>query len=87
MSSGVLFQVVLIVSGNLSFLNWLTLVPAVMSFDDKTLGCLFSVATRRRVIDIQYDWKTRRKPISESLSGLFEGIQYMNNATGNKLQI
>ncbi|CAI8055772.1 Lipase maturation factor 1 [Geodia barretti] len=59
----VLFQVVLIVSGNLSFLNWLTLVPAVMSFDDKTLGCLFSVATRRRVIDIQYDWKTRRKPI------------------------
>ena len=78
MFSGVLFQVVLIVSGNLSFLNWLTLVPAVMSFDDKTLGCLFSVATRRRVIDVQYDWKTRKKPISESLSGLFVYIRHFS---------
>jgi hypothetical protein len=30
----VLFQVVLIVSGNLSFLNWLTIVPALACFDD-----------------------------------------------------
>ena len=30
----VLFQIVLIVSGNLSFLNWLTIVPALACFDD-----------------------------------------------------
>ncbi|HTD41104.1 MAG TPA: lipase maturation factor family protein [Mucilaginibacter sp.] len=30
----VLFQVVLIVSGNLSFLNWLTVLPALACFDD-----------------------------------------------------
>ena len=30
----VLFQITLILSGNLSFLNWLTLVPALACFDD-----------------------------------------------------
>ena len=30
----VLFQVILILSGNLSFLNWLTIVPALACFDD-----------------------------------------------------
>jgi hypothetical protein len=32
------FQVILILSGNLSFLNWLTIVPAVACFDDSLLG-------------------------------------------------
>jgi hypothetical protein len=30
----ILFQLVLIVSGNLSFLNWLTIIPALACFDD-----------------------------------------------------
>jgi len=30
----VLFQVVIILSGNLSFLNWLTIIPALACFDD-----------------------------------------------------
>lgn len=33
-----LFQVLLIVSGNLSFLNWLTLVPVLACFDDGLLA-------------------------------------------------
>ncbi|XP_066131474.1 lipase maturation factor 1 isoform X2 [Saccopteryx bilineata] len=37
----ILFQVVLIVSGNLSFLNWLTIVPSIACFDDATVGLLF----------------------------------------------
>jgi Lipase maturation factor len=37
----VLFQVLLIVSGNLSFLNWLTLTVAVACFDDLSLARLF----------------------------------------------
>ncbi|KAM7091252.1 lipase maturation factor 1 isoform 3-T3 [Ciconia maguari] len=38
----ILFQVLLIVSGNLSFLNWLTIVPSIACFDDASLGFLFS---------------------------------------------
>lgn len=37
----------IIVSGNLSFLNWLTIVPAIFSFDDLHLAGLFSRADRR----------------------------------------
>ncbi|XP_004604493.2 lipase maturation factor 1 [Sorex araneus] len=36
-----LFQVILILSGNLSFLNWLTMVPSIACFDDAALGFLF----------------------------------------------
>lgn len=36
-------------SGNLSFLNWLTVVPALFSFDDLHLLWLFSPRTRCRI--------------------------------------
>lgn len=36
----VAFQIMLILSGNLSFLNWLTIVPALACFDDRALGRL-----------------------------------------------
>ncbi|XP_042720471.1 lipase maturation factor 1 isoform X2 [Lagopus leucura] len=38
----ILFQVLLIISGNLSFLNWLTIVPSIACFDDRSLAFLFS---------------------------------------------
>ncbi|XP_053326884.1 lipase maturation factor 1 [Spea bombifrons] len=38
----ILFQVALILSGNLSFLNWLTIVPSLACFDDASLSFLFS---------------------------------------------
>ena len=41
------FQAVLISSGNLSFLNWLTMVPAIACLDDAFLGPLFSSTTQR----------------------------------------
>ncbi|XP_039205695.1 lipase maturation factor 1 isoform X2 [Crotalus tigris] len=37
----ILFQVLLIISGNLSFLNWLTIVPSIACFDDASLGIWF----------------------------------------------
>jgi hypothetical protein len=37
----IVFQAVLIASGNLSFLNWLTIVPALACFDDRVLVRLF----------------------------------------------
>lgn len=36
-SAFIAFQIFLIVSGNLSFLNWLTIVPAIACFDDDAL--------------------------------------------------
>jgi hypothetical protein len=41
-----IFQVVLISSGNLSFLNWLTVVPAITCLDDSMISCLFSAKWR-----------------------------------------
>jgi hypothetical protein len=42
----VVFQVLLILSGNLSFLNWLTLTIAVACFDDGLLGRLLPPRAR-----------------------------------------
>lgn len=50
-------QVVLILSGNLSFLNWLTILPAIYCFDDLSLRWLFSSKSRQRVIEIQQEEK------------------------------
>ena len=47
------FQVVIIVGGNLSFLNWLTILPAIMCFDDRALASLFPCSTRDEVLAIQ----------------------------------
>ncbi|XP_077102117.1 lipase maturation factor 1 isoform X1 [Siphateles boraxobius] len=51
----ILFQVVLIISGNLSFLNWLTIVPSLACFDDAALAFLFrrSGGARKTLLEIQ----------------------------------
>ncbi|XP_047466015.1 lipase maturation factor 1 [Mugil cephalus] len=51
----ILFQVVLIVSGNLSFLNWLTIVPSLACFDDVSLGFWFrsGAGAKKAVLEIQ----------------------------------
>jgi len=38
----ILFQCLIIASGNLSFLNWLTLLPAVFCFDDAFISKIFT---------------------------------------------
>jgi Lipase maturation factor len=45
----VTFQIVLILSGNLAFLNWLTLIPALACFDDTAMMRLLPEKTRARV--------------------------------------
>ncbi|KAK8400889.1 hypothetical protein O3P69_002566 [Scylla paramamosain] len=50
----IMFQVILIISGNLSFLNWLTIVPSLAYFDDRWYAGLFSQATRQRVAHLQH---------------------------------
>ncbi|XP_078794145.1 lipase maturation factor 1 [Oryzias latipes] len=58
----ILFQVVLILSGNLSFLNWLTIVPSLACFDDASLGFLFPSGTRQKVLQIQKEHAAGRGP-------------------------
>ncbi|XP_056901267.1 lipase maturation factor 1 isoform X1 [Takifugu flavidus] len=58
----ILFQVVLIVSGNLSFLNWLTIVPSLACFDDASLGFLFGSRARKEVLEIQHEAAAGRTP-------------------------
>ncbi|TRY83762.1 hypothetical protein DNTS_025256, partial [Danionella cerebrum] len=50
-------QLVLIISGNLSFLNWLTIVPSLSCFDDAALAFLFprSGTVRQTLVKIQSD--------------------------------
>jgi len=43
------WQIILIISGNLSFLNWLTIVPALALFDDRFYSWLFSKETNKKV--------------------------------------
>jgi hypothetical protein len=44
----VLFQLILILGGNLSFLNWLTIVPALACFDDSFWARIFPAVLVRR---------------------------------------
>jgi len=45
----ILFQITLILSGNLSFLNWLTLIPPILCLNDNFLSFLFSAETISQV--------------------------------------
>jgi len=54
------FQVMLISSGNLSFLNWLTIAPALACFDDSLLSRLFP-ARARAFIDARVSSATTPK--------------------------
>uniref|UniRef100_A0A8C9V6P8 Lipase maturation factor n=1 Tax=Scleropages formosus TaxID=113540 RepID=A0A8C9V6P8_SCLFO len=61
----ILFQVALIISGNLSFLNWLTIVPSLACFDDAALGFLFTSGhggVKRTVCRIQQEEAAGQTP-------------------------
>ncbi|CAE7280897.1 Lmf1 [Symbiodinium natans] len=47
----ILFQLALILTGNLSFLNWLTIIPGLWCFDDATLIGLLPEAIARPLAD------------------------------------
>jgi len=49
----VLFQVLLILSGNLSFLNWLTIGVCIACFDDQLLGKLATARRRARIAELE----------------------------------
>ena len=45
----IILQLVLISTGNLSFLNWLTIAPSIWYLDDRFLSSIFSAEARKRV--------------------------------------
>ncbi|XP_025095133.1 lipase maturation factor 1-like isoform X2 [Pomacea canaliculata] len=49
----ILFQVVLIISGNLSFLNWLTILPNLACYDDASYSWMFSKRVLKQVAELQ----------------------------------
>ncbi|KAK7110005.1 lipase maturation factor 1-like [Littorina saxatilis] len=58
----IFFQVVLIISGNLSFLNWLTILPSLACYDDASLVWLFPWSTSRYVTDLLATKRTGAVP-------------------------
>ena len=58
----ILFQVVLISTGNLSFLNWLTIVPSIWFFDDAFWARFFSNETVQRAKIAEAKRKSSKKP-------------------------
>jgi hypothetical protein len=50
-------QAVLIMSGNLAFLNWLTALPAVMCFDDAFVAFLFDKREVRRAVQAEESYQ------------------------------
>ncbi len=49
----VTFQMLLIISGNLSWLNWLTIAICIACFDDRILGCMFTQRFRERTAAVR----------------------------------
>ena len=58
----VLPQTLIIISGNLSFLNWLTMLPCIACFDDASLSWLFARTTKLDVYKLQQETKADVQP-------------------------
>ena len=54
-----IFQIILISTGNLSFLNWLTILPSIWFFDDKIWVGLFNQDTILKINELEHDTKSR----------------------------
>ena len=68
----ILFQFLIIISGNLSFLNWLTIIPSLAAFDDafcnKYLWILFTPSERMYLYDECAKYYIRYTQYQEALS-------------------
>ena len=58
----IIFQLVLISTGNLSFLNWLTIAPSIWYLDDRFLSRFFSAEARAHVRELQVEDEVLSKP-------------------------
>ena len=68
----IFFQILLIISGNLSFLNWLTILPSLACFDDYFYQIFFNAknvksGTIQNLLKIQFSIKIKDSKISKEL--------------------
>ena len=84
----VLFQVILIISGNLSFLNYLTIIPFLACFDDTLLRRILPKSLVRRAEEAaaQSESSRSRNGISVALAALvaFLSIPTVMNLAGGR---
>ncbi len=83
------FQLTLIASGNLSFLNWLTLLPCLLCFDDRLLGRLLprklvTEAGRRVESGVQLPRAGRAAVIGYALLVAWLSIPVVTNLLSNQ---
>lgn len=73
----IIFQIILISTGNLSFLNWLTMVPAILCFDDAFLAGLFGPTKQAAAAAAagQYSLSASRQVVSAAFTAL---IMYLS---------
>ena len=58
----ILFQCILISTGNLSFLNWLTILPSLWYFDDAIMGAFFDRYTVEECQMLRKEYKRMKMP-------------------------
>ena len=58
----IILQLVLISTGNLSFLNWLTITPSIWYLDDRFLSSIFSAEAKKHVKELQKEDEVSSKP-------------------------
>ncbi len=68
----IIFQIAIIISGNFSFLNWLTILPCLACFDDYSLRFLFRYRKKGsplyEVLKIQYMKSIKSSNLNHELS-------------------
>lgn len=57
----VFFQILIIISGNLSFLNWLTIIPSLACFDDNSISWMFTNTSKNKAQNLQMEQEKVRK--------------------------
>lgn len=85
----VFFQIVLISTGNLAFLNWLTIVPALYCFDDQFWAPIFPASIQEGVRKASHISREMNKIIldkllCQSLSKTNKRIKNENNQDGDE---
>uniref|UniRef100_A0A914W755 Lipase maturation factor n=1 Tax=Plectus sambesii TaxID=2011161 RepID=A0A914W755_9BILA len=59
----IVFMTGITISGNLSFLNHLTMLPTICCFDDRFLSFLFSKATKDKIALLQLQASSIKRPV------------------------
>eukprot|EP00933_Yihiella_yeosuensis_P019007 TRINITY_DN15460_c0_g1_i1.p1 TRINITY_DN15460_c0_g1~~TRINITY_DN15460_c0_g1_i1.p1 ORF type:complete len:678 (-),score=86.14 TRINITY_DN15460_c0_g1_i1:97-2130(-) len=76
----IIFQMTLIATGNLSFLNWLTMVPGIWFFDDSVLVGLLPSGFAEQTAQAALASATRSKIVDGALGDFITGTVYFRDA-------